>query len=101
MENETYISPIAIDLGAAHTGVYSLIYKAGSTLADVEEKSGVVYELDPQNNTLLMVSRRQKRHQRRNLDRRQMAKRLFRLIWEKTFWFAMGRGRCPKHWILV
>jgi CRISPR system subtype II-B RNA-guided endonuclease Cas9/Csx12 len=85
MENETYISPIAIDLGAAHTGVYSLIYKAGSTLADVEEKSGVVYELDPQNNTLLMVSRRQKRHQRRNLDRRQMAKRLFRLIWEKHF----------------
>ena len=82
------ISPIAIDLGAKNTGVYFAHYPAGSPL-DVfkrpETKAGKVYQLDSNNYTYLMVGRTAKRHQRRGFDRRQMAKRLFKLIWEKHF----------------
>lgn len=78
------ISPIAIDLGAKNTGVYFAHYEAGSTLDQIE-KEGKVYQLDSNSYTYLMANRTAKRHQRRGYDRRQMAKRLFKLIWEKRF----------------
>ena len=84
MSNENdLISPIAIDLGAKNTGVYFAHYKKGKTLGEIE-KAGRVYQLE-KDYTLLMQRRTASRHQRRGFDRRQMVKRLFKLIWEKHF----------------
>ena len=82
-----FISPIAIDLGAKNTGVYFAHYPSGISLLDDEKfkKSGKVYQLEKDSYTLLMANRTAKRHQKRGYDRRQMAKRLFKLIWEKHF----------------
>ena len=79
-KNPKFISPIAIDLGAKNTGVYFAHYPKNSTLDQIEKK-GKVYKLDDQSYTFLMEDRTAKRHQRRGLDRRQMVKRLFKLIW--------------------
>ena len=84
MSKESVISPIAVDLGAKYTGAYLAHYKAYSTL-DKIEKEGNVYQLEKDNYTLLMENRTAARHQRRGHDRRQMVKRLFKLIWEKGF----------------
>ena len=78
------ISPIAIDLGARNTGVYFAHYEAGSSPDEIE-KEGKVYQLEKDKYTLLMAKRTEARHQRRGYDRRQMAKRLFKLIWCKHF----------------
>ena len=78
------VSPIAIDLGAKNTGVFFAHYEAGSRLDQIE-KSGEVYQLGSNSYTYLMAARTAKRHQKRGYDRRQMAKRLFRLIWEQHF----------------
>jgi len=83
-KQQQLISPIAIDLGAKNTGVYFAHYPAGSSL-DRIEKEGKVYQLDSQGYTYLMANRTAARHQRRGYDRRQMAKRLFKLIWCKYF----------------
>ncbi len=85
MSQPTRISPLAIDLGAANTGVYSAHYQAGCKLEEIQEQTGKVYQLEKSSYTLLMQDRTAKRHQRRGFDRRQMAKRLFRLIWERHF----------------
>ena len=81
---EKWVSPIAIDLGAKNTGVYYAHYKASSGLGDIQ-KDGKVYQLEKDKYTLLMASRTATRHQRRGFDRRQLVKRLFKLIWEKHF----------------
>ena len=78
------ISPIAIDLGAKNTGVYFPHYRSGSSLNEIE-KQGKVYCLEKNSYTLLMPKRTASRHQRRGYDRRQMAKRLFKLLWEQHF----------------
>lgn len=84
MAKKQIVSPISIDLGARNTGVYSAHYPANSSLEDIE-KEGKVYQLEKDNHTLLMANRTATRHQRRGFDRRQMAKRLFRLIWCRHF----------------
>ena len=84
MSKESIISPLAIDLGAKYTGAYLAHYKAYSTI-DKIEKEAKVYQLEKNNYTLLMEDRTAARHQRRGHDRRQMVKRLFKLIWEKGF----------------
>ena len=82
--DDIIISPISIDLGAKNTGVYFAHYKADSPLEDIK-KEGRVYQLEKDSYTLLMTKRTAARHQRRGIDRRQMVKRLFKLIWEKHF----------------
>ena len=85
------ISPVSIDLGAENTGVYFTHYKAGANPDDVgKEAKGKVYRLSKDGYTLLMASRTAARHQRRGYDRRQMAKRLFKLIWTKHFNLPWG-----------
>ena len=84
MSKPKLISPIAIDLGAKNTGVYFAHYPAGSSLDQIDKK-GKVYQLDNQGYTYLMANRTAARHQRRGYDRRQMAKRLFKLIWCEHF----------------
>ena len=76
------ISPISIDLGAKNTGVYFAHYEEGSSIENIK-KEGNVYQLEKNKYTLLMANRTAARHQRRGYDRRQMVKRLFKLIWEK------------------
>lgn len=86
--NKKFISPIAIDLGAKNTGVYFAHYPAGSGLDVFKSpgiKTGKIYQLDNNSYTYLMVNRTDKRHQKRGYDRRQMAKRLFKLVWYKHF----------------
>ena len=78
------ISPISIDLGAKNTGVYFAHYEERSSIENIE-KEGKVYQLEKDKYTLLMANRTAARHQRRGYDRRQMVKRLFKLIWEKHF----------------
>ncbi len=85
MSQPNWVSPLAIDLGAANTGVYSAHYQAGSKLEEIQQKTGKVYQLGKSSYTLLMQDRTGKRHQRRGFDQRQMVKRLFRLIWERHF----------------
>ena len=75
------ILPIAIDLGAKNTAVFTGFYDKGTRLEDLNNKQGKVYELTKDSYTLLMSSRTANKHQRRGLDRRQLVKRLFRLIW--------------------
>ncbi|MEY8703315.1 type II-B CRISPR-associated RNA-guided endonuclease Cas9/Csx12, partial [Francisella philomiragia] len=75
------ILPIAIDLGAKNTGVFSALYDKGTKLENLNNKAGKVYELSKDSYTLLMNNRTAKRHQRRGIDRKQLVKRLFRLIW--------------------
>ena len=84
MSNKLIISPVSIDLGAKNTGVYFAHYPAGSSIEDIE-KEGKVYQLEKNNYTLLMTNRTARRHQRRGYDRRQMVKRLFKLIWVQHF----------------
>ena len=84
MPKNLIISPISIDLGAKNTGVYFAHYSAGSSLEDIE-KEGKVYQLEKDKYTLMMVRRTALRHQRRGYKRRQMVKRLFRLIWCEEF----------------
>ena len=90
-EKKHFISPISIDLGAKNTGVYFAHYKAGSSLDDFEKfkedqkVKGVVYLLEKDDYTLLMQNRTINRHQKRGFDRRQMVKRLFKLIWTQHF----------------
>ena len=90
MKNQV-ISPIAIDLGAKHTGVFFAHYPTGSSLEKVgQSSSGKVYTLPNDKFTYLMRDRTARRHQKRSLDRRQMAKRLFKLVWEKHLELPWG-----------
>ena len=91
MSKSEVISPVSIDLGAKNTGVHFAHYEAGSSLREIE-KEGKVYQLSSNGYTLLMNKRTAVRHQRRGFDRRQMVKRLFRLIWCKEFKLPWDRG---------
>ncbi|AJJ46981.1 type II-B CRISPR-associated RNA-guided endonuclease Cas9/Csx12 [Francisella tularensis subsp. novicida] len=75
------ILPIAIDLGVKNTGVFSAFYQKGTSLERLDNKNGKVYELSKDSYTLLMNNRTARRHQRRGIDRKQLVKRLFKLIW--------------------
>ena len=84
MSEPDMVSPISIDLGAETTGVFLAHYKSGNSIEDIEKKAKV-YTLKKDNYTLLMNERTASRHQRRCYDRKQMVKRLFKLIWEEHF----------------
>ena len=75
------VMPIAIDLGAKNTGVYTALYPHGSQLNNIKDKSGKVYQLDKNQYTILKEERTAKRHQRRGFNRAQLVKRLMKLIW--------------------
>ena len=82
-----YYSPIAIDLGAMHTGVFMAQYEPYVQLKDIEDFSLRTLTLDKYQ--VLMVDRTARRHQRRGYDRKQLAKRLLKLILENYFCFNM------------
>ncbi len=76
---KNWISPVAIDLGGKNTGIACLHYEDGGDFREGDLKNQVVM-VDAEKLTLSQVKRRQARHTRRNLKRRKLAKRLFRLI---------------------
>ena len=51
------ILPIAIDLGAKNTGVFSAYYDKDTKLENLKHKQGNVYDLSKDAYTLLMTSR--------------------------------------------
>ena len=79
------IHPISIDFGAKTTGVYTNHYVKGAKLNSSLNQKVQVYQLEKDAYTLLMRDRTAWRHQKRGFDRRQMIKRLFKLIWCEEF----------------
>ncbi|MCC5816361.1 MAG: type II-B CRISPR-associated RNA-guided endonuclease Cas9/Csx12 [Leptospira sp.] len=80
----TMISPIAIDLGARNTGVYTATYTPGEFLTDSDiQKEGFLLQMgDIQ---LSQASRRVKRHQLRGNKRKKLVRRLLFLILKEEF----------------
>lgn len=76
----TTILPIAIDLGAKHTGCF--FAGVGDPASGAR---GVFIEVDPKALTLQQTQRRQMRHLRRNYKRRRLAKQLI-LLWLADRW---------------
>lgn len=72
------ISPISIDLGAKYTGVYLNHYSSGDMFFDGEQKHIII--VDENDKIWLQKSRTAKRHMRRSLQRRRLAKRFLRLV---------------------
>lgn len=79
-----YIAPIAIDLGARFTGVFISLFNTQSP-DPASRTKGVIVEANEKDLTFLMHERRQKRHMRRNIKRRKLAKRLVEL-WLADRW---------------
>lgn len=82
-----YVAPIALDLGATHTGVYRAIYPRGTAITEIPEKRGEVLKLSPDKYTFLMRDRTAKRHMRRCIDRKKLAKRLLNVVLRDYFGF--------------
>ena len=78
------ISPIAIDMGAKHTGVYYARYEAGSRIEDINKKGEVLTYGDY---TALLKNRTAQRHARRGHQRNKLTKRLLVLILKEYFHF--------------
>ena len=78
-----HYSPIAIDLGAKHTGFFSAHYEQYTHLKNVD--NSFLCTLTHDKYQIMMTDRTAARHQRRGYDRRQLAKRLLKLILENVF----------------
>lgn len=70
----TYISPIAIDMGAKSTGVYFTHYPQGEEPLSTQGKT---FSIDTTNFTLSLKDRLSNRHRMRAQKRRKLAKTLF------------------------
>ncbi len=87
MASDQIISPIFIDFGSRNTGVILLHGKVNQSIFDWQ-KSGSLIVADENKKTWAQISRRIKRHQKRNIERRQMAKRLLLIILKEVFAFT-------------
>ena len=83
------ISPLVIDLGANNTGILMPHFLAEAGLGS-SASAGMVVHIPDDKLTFAQESRRAKRHQKRGLLRRKMAKRLFRLIMDRVFGFDVN-----------
>ncbi|KAF3980956.1 MAG: hypothetical protein HFP78_08930, partial [Methylococcales symbiont of Hymedesmia sp. n. MRB-2018] len=78
------ISPIAIDMGAKNTGVYYAKYEQNATFEQIDKHGQVlVYG----NYTPLLTGRTTNRHTRRGYTRKELAKRLLKVILNEHFNF--------------
>jgi hypothetical protein len=77
--NSRIISPIAIDLGTKHNGVFLSHYREGEDPSQ-NSKVGTTFIVDNSKKTWSQADRTAKRHQRRGFKRRKLVKRLFRII---------------------
>lgn len=83
-----YIMPVAIDLGACNTGVWSSLYGARTQAGDpAASPKGYTLTVNKKALTLMMPQRTAMRHARRGYKRRRLAKLLVRL-WLADRWPA-------------
>lgn len=79
--SKVVVAPIAVDLGAKHTGCFLPAVVGLNEGADPADGArGLLLEIDHKAFTLMMTDRRARRHQRRAYTRRRLAKRLV-LLW--------------------
>lgn len=79
-----FISPIAIDLGAKNTGIFTSTYRPGELLSN-EDIPKLGYLLQMGDIQLSQASRRVKRHQLRGNRRKKLVRRLLFLILKAEF----------------
>lgn len=92
MQNQNRIfSPISVDLGAKNTGV-SLFHADKPWHYEAAHHIGATLYVDLTNITLSQAGRRSKRHLKRNLLRRKMAKRIFYAILKNEFKIQFDRA---------
>ena len=98
MKEDAFIFPIALDLGAKTTGVFSTGYTAGTHICDFKGagvyKTGFavdVADLKQGGYKLLQVNRTAARHARRGRKRNKQAKKLFCLVLDVVYRFPVER----------
>lgn len=97
--SDNFISPIALDLGAKKTGVYSACYPANISVKEFANKDKVfkqafVADIALQSEggyKLLQVERTSKRHSLRCRTRKQQAKRLLNLVLKNVYQFPVEK----------
>ncbi len=99
---KTYVSPISIDLGAKHTGVFLAHYPSGSDPAQ-GARTGHVITAPDSGKQWSQQGRTAKRHQGRGYKRAKLAKRLLRVILTEVFKLdlqhPMGNNQTAERWI--
>ena len=78
MKHISLISPIGIDLGSKYTGVYFNQYLQGEILTEGDHRGFVV--VDNGKKVWMQSERTQRRHSRRAIKRRKLAKRFFMML---------------------
>jgi 5-methylcytosine-specific restriction endonuclease McrA len=78
MKSPSLISPIGIDLGSKYTGVYFNQYLQGEILTEGDHRGFVV--VDNGKKVWMQSERTQRRHSRRSIKRRKLAKRFFMML---------------------
>lgn len=86
-----YAKPIAIDLGAQGTGVWTNLYPAGAGADPAAAAAGYSLRINKDAMTFMMPQRTAARHMRRGFKRRKLAKRLVRL-WVADRWRESPSG---------
>lgn len=89
-----YISPVAIDLGAKHTGVFLAHYESGTDPAK-GVRAGTLIAAPDGGKQWSQRDRTSKRHQRRSYKRAKLAKRLLRLILSDVYKLDLERPIGP------
>jgi len=94
MSNEHLVAPIALDLGAAKTGVFNALYPAGLSLPALAEKgsrSAFVADIPENGYTLLQTGRTANRHVKRGHTRNRQAKKLLHRILQDVYQFPADK----------
>jgi hypothetical protein len=87
-----YYSTVGIDLGSTSTGFFEMSWNEGAK--DISTSSAVIIA-DPVSKTWMQENRRIKRHQRRNIKRRKLAKRLLKTIIENEYSIEYSKEIMP------
>ncbi len=97
-----YISPISIDLGAKHTGVFLAHYVSGSDPAE-GARAGHLITAPEGGKQRSQQERTAKRHQRRGYKRAKLAKRLLHVILAEVYKVdldhVMGPNQMARQWV--
>lgn len=100
--DKAHVSPIAIDLGAKHTGVFLAHYPSGSDPAEGKLVGHLITAPDG-GKQWSQQERTAKRHQRRGYKRAKLAKRLLRVILTDVYRLdldhTMGPNQTARQWI--
>jgi len=91
---EKHVSPVAIDLGAKHTGVFLAHYPSGTDPAE-GGRSGHLITAPDGGKQWSQQGRTAKRHQRRGYKRAKLAKRLLRVILTELFKLNLQHPMAP------